>query len=187
MEKDGKTCFSARKNYLDQRTAFGASVCWSKYTTHVVPEAVVGNQWLTVFNKYSTAKGRYFQTLAFPSLIKIFHSYKNTFFVFYETTLSSRIMFVLFIYFNPFCCPAHGVFYFCPLSDVQTRWNGCEVYGGIKYRMPLLPVSAVKPQFRKSFNSKTVLHVHQVWCTWWFRMYIDTESKHVVFILLEET
>ena len=54
-------------------------------------------------------KGRYFVTLSFPSLIRISHSYKNTFFVFYEMTLSSRIMFVLFIYFNPFCCPAHGV------------------------------------------------------------------------------
>ena len=31
-EKDRKTCFST-KNYFDQETAYGAPICWLKYTT----------------------------------------------------------------------------------------------------------------------------------------------------------
>ena len=34
MEIDGKSCFSVKKNYFDQKTACGAPVRWSKYTTH---------------------------------------------------------------------------------------------------------------------------------------------------------
>ena len=43
MEKDGKTCFNAETNDLDQQTVCGcgAPICWLKYTTPYCPASLV--------------------------------------------------------------------------------------------------------------------------------------------------
>ena len=38
MEKDKKTRFKQKKKFFDQRTACGAPICWSKYTTPAISE-----------------------------------------------------------------------------------------------------------------------------------------------------